>query len=261
MWTSSDFKEHYKKVSNAELLNILDNHKDYQTIALEAARLEFENRQLTEIEIEEARRPELEKKLQREKESKKINAVENKISTVSQNIFNIVNPVQAGIPSSEKIIRLLVIAFGIVFLYTFIGNFESYIFFLKDFPKSPFDSSLVLFPLVVLAAGTYTFWKRKRIGWTLLTIFVVNSAVGILWSLVYDYLFDYNEFSYLNNFSLRTPLRTYIVELVFLSGPLYILCKSTIREIFLIDKKRMIVTISTTLVLSILLIFAVMYRN
>ena len=48
---ASDFVEYYKTISNKELLSFLENAADYQPIAMESAKNEFANRQLSETEI------------------------------------------------------------------------------------------------------------------------------------------------------------------------------------------------------------------
>ena len=57
MTTSNDFSEYYKTISNSELLTILDNPGDYQTLAVEAAKQEFSYRQLSDEEIQPAKEP------------------------------------------------------------------------------------------------------------------------------------------------------------------------------------------------------------
>ena len=51
----NDFNKHYKTISDAELLDILDNARDYLPSAVEAAQKEFLARQLSEAELREAR--------------------------------------------------------------------------------------------------------------------------------------------------------------------------------------------------------------
>ena len=55
---SNTFSEYYKKISAAELIEILDNPDDYQPSAVEAAKQEFAQRQMSEIELTAARRQE-----------------------------------------------------------------------------------------------------------------------------------------------------------------------------------------------------------
>lgn len=69
MTTANDFGKYYKTISNTELLGILENPGDYQTAAVEAAKKEFSDRQLSDTEIEEAKKTLEAKQLQKEKQA------------------------------------------------------------------------------------------------------------------------------------------------------------------------------------------------
>src|SRR5688572_19076447 len=132
MVTSNNFNEYYKKISDSALLSILDNPEEYQPVALEAAKKEFANRQLTDLEIQEARHPLLTKQAQKEKEIERIKAVETKIKNVGYAFFDTINPIQSEIPATEKTIRLIVIVFGGLFLYQLINDFRTHVAYVKD---------------------------------------------------------------------------------------------------------------------------------
>jgi hypothetical protein len=184
MTTSKDFREYYKTISNSELLSILDNQGEYQAIAVEAAKQEFSNRQLSYEEIQAAKEPLIAKQIQKKKQREKFKAIEEKVKTAGHTFFDTINPIQPGIPSTEKTIRLIVIIFGGLFLYQFIKDFRTHLIYIKDIPGFPFDSILYLFPLVLLPIATYTFWKRQTIGWILLIIFLTFSSTGAAWLLI-----------------------------------------------------------------------------
>ena len=78
MKTSNDFSEYYKTISNTELLSILDNPDGYQPLAIEAAKKEFSNRQLTDLDIKEAKESLIAKQIQIEKQKQKVKAIEKK---------------------------------------------------------------------------------------------------------------------------------------------------------------------------------------
>lgn len=257
MTTSNNFSEYYKTISNTELLGILENPKDYHPLAIEAAKEEFANRQLSDTEIQEARQLLIAKQTQDAKEREKVKAVEIKIKAAGQTLLDTINPIQSGIPSTEKIIRLIVILFGIIFLYQFITDFRTNLAFIKDFPRSPFESILILLPQILLLTGTITFWRRKQIGWTLLVIFLTFSAVGAIWSFFQAYNWKPSGFGALDNLFPRPSPTTYILQLLFLVGTLYVLCKSNIRTVYSIDKQKMAATIGITGFLTIVIMFAI----
>jgi len=257
MVTSNNFNEYYKKISDTELLSILDNPGDYQPIAVEAAKQELASRQLTDIEIREARHPLLAKQAQKEKEKERIKAVETRIKNVGHSFIDTINPIQSEIPATEKTIRLIVIVFGGIFLYQLIKDFRTHVAIVKDIPSFPFESILHLSLLILLPVAIFTFWKRKKLGWILLTIFLTFSAVGAMWSLFHSFTWNPSGFPAMDNLFPRPDPTTYIIQLLLLIATLLVLCKKNIREAFSVDKQTMGVTIGVTGFVSFILILMI----
>jgi hypothetical protein len=257
MATSNNFTEYYKTISDTELLSILDNPKDYLLLAVESAREEFTNRQLSDTEIQEARQPLIAKQTQKEKEREKVKAVETKIRAAGHTFIDTINPIQSGIPSTEKTIRLIVIIFGGIFLYQFISDFRTNLAYVKDIPRFPFESIIILLPQILLLIATIAFWKRKTFGWTLLTIFLTFSAVGAMWLLFHAFNWKPSGFGGMDKLFPRPSPTTYIIQLLFLVGTMYVLCKTNIREVFSIDKQKMAATIGITGLVTFVLMFAI----
>lgn len=253
-----DFSEYYKTISNTELLNILDNPRDYQPPAVEAAKKEFANRQLSEVQIQEARQPLIAKQIQKEKEREKVKAVETKIRKTGHTFVDTINPVQSGIPSAEKTIRLIVIVFASIFLYQLLKDFRSAIALIKDLPHYPLDSAVYLIYFILLPVAVFTFWKRKTTGWILLTIFLSFSCIEILWELYNALTWRPSGVIGLDNLLFpRPPPTTYFFQLIFITGAMYVISKQDIREIYSISKQRMAATISITAFIGFILMYAV----
>lgn len=257
MATSNDFSEYYKTISDTELLSILDKPEDYQLVAVEAAKIEFVNRQLSDVQIQEARQPLVAKQIQKEKEREKVKAVEAKVREVGHTFIDTINPIQSGIPSTEKTIRLIVIIFGGIFLYQLITDFRTTLAYIKDIPIFPLESILILLPQILLLAAVIAFWKRKKIGWTLLTIFLTFSLVAALFLLFQSLTWKPSGLAGFDNLFPRPSPTTYIIQLLFLVGTLYILGKPNIREVFFINKQVMAVTIGLTGLVTFFLMFAI----
>lgn len=257
MKTSNNFIEYYKTISDTELLSILDNPQDYQELAVEAAKQEFSNRQLSDTAIQEARQPLLAKQMQNEKEREKVKAVESKIKSAGHTFIDTINPIQPGIPSTEKTIRLIVIIFGGIFLYQFISGFRENLAYIKDIPGFPFESIAILLPQILLPAATIAFWKRKTLGWTLLTIFLTFSAVGALWLFFQSFNRNPSGFAGLDNLIPRLSPTTYIIQLLFSGVTIYVLCKPNIREVYSVDKQKMATTIGITGLVTFFLLMAI----
>ena len=70
--STNPFTEYYKTITNTELIIILDNKGKYQQEAVEAANLEFNDRNLSAEQIAEARVPIIEKETEKEKEKREV---------------------------------------------------------------------------------------------------------------------------------------------------------------------------------------------
>ncbi len=252
MESLNKFSEYYKTISNTELLSILDNLEDYQQSAIDAAKAEFKNRQLSDIEIQEARKQLISTQLQREKERQKIIAVENKIITAGHTFIDTINPIQSGIPSPEKTIRFIVIVFGSIFLYQLIKDWKTSLAYVRGIPRFPFESILYIFPQILLLVATVAFWRRKTLGWILLMIFLTFSCVLAAGLLFQSFTLESNGF---NLFPKPSPT-IYIIQLIFLVGTMYILCKTSIRDVFSISNQKMYSAICISGVATLVLMYA-----
>ena len=256
MTTANDFGKYYKTISNTELLSILENPGDYQASAIETAKKEFSDRQLSDTEIEEAKKPLDAKQLQKEKQAEIIKTIEEKIKSTGNTLIETLNPIQTGIPSAEKTIRFIIIVFSGLFLYEFIKDFRTHLAYVKDIPRFPTESILYLFPFLLLPLSIIIFWQRKSIGWVLLTIFVTFSFVAVLWLLIQVLLWKPSGNS---DFEIilfpRPPLFTIIIQLIFFAGTLYALCKQNVRQVFSISENKMIMTTGITGVLTFFIVY------
>jgi hypothetical protein len=244
MGVSNNFSEYYKTISNAELLDILEKPAGYQEAAIGAAKKEFLNRQLSVEEIKEARQTLFEKEIQKTKQKEKAKAVEDKIKKTGQTLFDSINPFHAGISSTEKNIRIIVIAFGVLFLYQFIKDFKIILLYIKDIPEFLLESGFYLLPYFLLPIATLMFWKRKRIGWILLAAFVVFSTVITLVMLIQSFLWSSSGIAVFDNLFPRPSTTSFIIPLILFIWTLAVLCKIHIREAFSIDNKKMYASIT-----------------
>ena len=126
-----------------------------------------------------------------------------------------------------------------------------------DIPRFPFESVLYLFPLILLPIATFAFWKRKTIGWILLTIFLTFSAVGAAWLLIRSFNWKPSGLTGLDNLFPRPSPMTYIIQLFFLIVTMYVLCKENIRKVFSIDKQKMTAIICISGFVTLLLMFVI----
>ena len=257
MGISNNFSEYYKTVSNAELLSILDKPAGYQDVAIEAAKKEFFNRKLSGEEIEEARQVQVEKHIQKIKEREKVKAVEDKIKRTGQTLFDGINPFHPGISSTEKNIRIIVISFGVLFLYLFTKEFKTILLYIKYFSESPLDSCFYLLPHFLLPFATFMFWKRKMTGWILLAAFVVYSTAITIAMLIQSFLWSPSGIAAFDNLFPRPSTTSFIIPLILFIWTLHALCKTNIREVFSIDNQKMYASIIISGFVTLVLMYVV----
>jgi hypothetical protein len=236
---TNQFSNYYKTIGNAELLNILNHPGDYQPAALEAAKQEFSDRQLSEIDIKEARQLLIDKQLRKQRQKEKIKSIEIRIKAGGDTLIDTLNPIQRGIPTVEKRIRWIVIVMGILFLFNFIGDFKTHLFYAKGISRFPIESTIYLGILLLLPIAIFTFWKKFKIGWILLMIFSVFSIVGVL---IQTLMWNSTR-SPLDTFFSQPSISTLIIQLAFFGGLAYVLCKQNIRNEFSVSENIMIATI------------------
>ena len=247
-----DFSRYYKRLSNAELLEILENPVAYQAAALEAAEKELSNRQLSDAEVETLKNDRLENQLLIIEKEQKKKAFQDKMEYNGNSIIASINPDQEGISNNERSIRIIVISLGILFLYQLIRDLTIIRFIIKDMADMPVETISIILPIILLPAALYLFWKRRITGWRLLVIwltyFIVNNG-GLLLS---------SSFSNSKDYFYQTPsIPGILVNLTILCGALYTICKTNIRVEFNIEKNDMASTIALTAVLTLIFFWMV----
>ncbi|HEY6435931.1 MAG TPA: hypothetical protein VIY47_05025 [Ignavibacteriaceae bacterium] len=257
MITLNDFSKYYKTISDTELLGILENPDDYQPLAVEAAKIEFANRQLSDSAIKEAKEPLIAKQILKEKQKEKVKAIEDKVKATGYTLIETLNPIQSGISSPEKKIRLIVIVFGGLFLYHIINDFQTHLVIAKDFPRFPYDTISYFIPLILLPVAIFTFWKRKSFGWTLLVIYLTFSTVEAIWSLCNSITWR-SSGPELDNFFPRPSPVPYIIRSGFLIALIIVISKADIRQVFSIKEQRIAPTIGIAVFLSFAMLLAVL---
>lgn len=251
MSTANEFSEYYKTISDAELLEIIDNPSGYQPSALEAAQKELSDRQLSEPELEHARQLKTAKQEAREKNIPMIISIESRIKSKGSVFIGSLNPMQPGIPSAEKAIRILVCVFGGLFLYDCIKEHRLFFYTMLEISTFPIYSLMTLFPQLLLGVAVFLFWKRKMIGWALLTAFTTMITVTIVLMLVqYSTLFASGLRSIDRLFPMPS-LESYLIQLIIFGSALIVLCRERIRIIYAVDKAKMIAVIIIGALLSI----------
>ncbi|MBB3122513.1 MULTISPECIES: hypothetical protein [Flavobacteriaceae] len=254
----TEFTERYKKLSNAELLEILANSKNYQPIAVETAEKEFENRNLSKIEINKA------KSEIKSKQEEKLNIIEKrrqtevKVKETAFKFFDTINPIQNEIQTPEKIIRLTTLIIGGLAIFSIFKQFSMLKYMFTDgLDKWDLGMLEYFFPLILLPLSIILFWKRKKIGWILLSIFLSYSAVNSLIFFFKNLGRQPSGIPALESLFPSVSPIVYLMNLLFFGGTLWLICKEDLRHIYKISKQTMFLTIVLTTVITLILIYAI----
>ncbi|MCK4661466.1 MAG: hypothetical protein KAT68_01265 [Bacteroidales bacterium] len=250
----NQFTERYKSYSNAELLKIIENSSNYQPEAVETAKNEIEQRQLTDKELKEA---ELELETQRQEKIKKNERrqnIENKVKEFGTSIVDTVNPIQQTIPTAQRLIRLITIMFGLISLYQFYKEFGILKFMFGN-NGGIWDFSIVFYflPLFLVPTATILFWFRKKLGWILLGTYLTYSAVNSIGLLIQTWNMEPIGIPAFDDIFPQTSPITYILTFLFFVGTMWVISKENVREIFAINRKTMMMTIGIVSILTIVL--------
>jgi hypothetical protein len=237
MYTLQDFAERYKMISNSELLEILQNPAQYQSIALSAAKSEFTSRNLSENEINEAKKYLLDKKNEKDKRNEKQEQIKTKLADAGNVFYDTINPIHASTSTAVKIVRLVTLVFTSLLIYKISVNFYVLLAIVKGNSGESFGYTLYFFPILVQLAATLFFWLRKRTGWLLLTFFCSYSLTEVLYGLYYSIALQFRKegLSYL--FPTPSP-GAYIIAILFYIGTIFAICRHDIRGIYKIDKQK-----------------------
>jgi len=224
MITEKDFIDYYKKISNEELLAVLDNPKDYETVALKIAELEFLSRQLTEEEIIIARQPQIKNQLLRGKREQKALSIENQIKNTDSTVLT----------HLDKSLLVFIILFFLVAIFQIASNYNLLKYsIILDLKRSPLLTFVIAFPIIILPIALIVFWNRKRIGWILFAVYLTFCATDSILVLVQSFTIDS------------------IIRCLFFIGALLFICKQNILDVYSINRKKKDTTIIATLFLTL----------
>ncbi len=242
-----EFTDRYKNYSNSELLKIIDNPNNFQPLAVETAKAIFESRQLSDEDIEIAKATIAIQRQEKEAHDEKKKVLGIKVKNIGASLVDTFYPIQTNTPTTDKIIKIVSIVFGGIFLYQLFKEIGMIKFMFTD-SEDERDFSIILYflPLLIVPIATVLFYTRKKIGWTLLAIFLTYSAVNAI-------LLFFMELNRMPSgipaldilFPTTSPV-THLGTIIFFCGILWVICKDSIREIYTIEKKPMVRTIGVT---------------
>ena len=238
----NQFAERYKKLSNAALLQIIDNSEDYQTEAIEAAKSEFADRLLTGEEFESAKAENDAQSLEKQLKQERFKAFEETTKNIASSITDTLHPIQETSPSTNKVITRISLVLAILFVITLYNELGTIIFTIGNLrARSIWETVLYLVPVILLPVATFWFWQRKKSGWLLLSVFLTYSVLFAVILLYLEVKMRLSGMSTFDNLMPISPEVTSIGRLVFFAACLYFIYKNSVREIYNIDRKNIVV--------------------
>lgn len=242
--TTNPFTDRYKSYTTVQLLAILDSKQDYQPLAVETAQSELDSRKLTAQQLAEARQTIESQRQENSKQQEKVKAIENKIKSAGSSMLDYLSPTRTTEHTPDKFIKGICILFGLQFLYALYSQFSMIKFMFTD-SESKWDFSMLLYflPLVLIPTATVLFWLKKKLGWTLLSIFLTFSALTALYSVIVNVILHPTHSSVLDNLFPQPSATIELSLIIFFGGLLAYICRQSIRDIYTVDRQHMFLTI------------------
>ena len=249
------FSESYARLSNSSLLKILSRAKDYQPLAVETARAELQDRQLSQeaykeasLELEKEQRVELEEQEKRE-------VAANRMREKAMKLFDSLNPVRKKASSSAQMINIICLLLMVGFLYSAVQDYAYFQFLITQSSPSLSLILILSFGLLYTPLTTILFWKRKKAGWVLLAIYLCVSIYLDLLSLVQCWRLR----GIVADRSLSEKLIPVIspgpilLSLVFYMAVILFICKPRLRVFYRVKQKPMFGIIGLTALILVII--------
>ena len=178
-----NFRERFEAHTNSELFRITDNPGDYQSEAVEAARSIIAERRLTDAEIAAARGELDAEKRERAEQERQGQQRRERRNAAVRRLVDALNPIRSDIPVPGRLVNIVCIVLGVWYLIWFVRvrPVGFLLFTLGDWDWSVLTLAV---PLVWVPTAIILFWRRKKAGWFMFSIYAVCSAGMALWSIV-----------------------------------------------------------------------------
>eukprot|EP01029_Cantina_marsupialis_P030236 TRINITY_DN8077_c0_g3_i2.p1 TRINITY_DN8077_c0_g3~~TRINITY_DN8077_c0_g3_i2.p1 ORF type:complete len:258 (+),score=19.66 TRINITY_DN8077_c0_g3_i2:360-1133(+) len=249
----NQFKERFNSYSNVELLEIIDSSSGYQPEAIEAAENELEKRQLSTDDLKKAKLEQEKKREERIVQSMNKKKIEHKIKNIGDSISDTLNPIQNSPIKTEKEIRILTIVFGIISVYQIYNEFGMLKFmFGNDGAVWTFEMWLYFLPLILVPISTFLFWFRKKIGWILIGIYLIYSAISTFVMAIQVWNIKPTGNPQFDSIFPTTSPYIFALTFMFFIGFIWAIGKRNIREEYSISNGTMITTFMSTSLLTLI---------
>jgi len=254
------FLNRYETYSNADLLRVLENEESYQVEAVEAAKDILAKRNLSDRELDEAKRV---LEIEKDKELERLEERE-RVKTTAINYFygaiDSIHPIQKSEIQAGRMVILISIVFGLIALYNWYTNL-GFVQFALIHGASLYDITTIesLFIPLLLTIAVVQFCRIKKSGWFLLTFYLTYSTVGSLSLMILygGFLSDWNSVHFIVLYPSTNP-ETYLFLSLFYGLTLWGITFKKMLEHFGVSRREAVVTIGLGAVASNAIILSFM---
>lgn len=255
----NDFIDRYKSLSSVQLYRIVhfDSHK-YQDLAVEAAKIELDSRNLTNDELLEVKTKLIEQLDLEEKEFKKQKDKKEKYTTILNSFFNSIDPFSSTDKTTDKIINLIVLLLSVFSVYTMINQLRSFYYVLNEFSGDyVFYLLLNSFEIFLLPFFLYPFWKRHEKYWMYLSSYVVYLITGIIVSVplgIYylNSLFSDESGMFWELLITELPIFYNLTILLLMGIVLVLMFREDVKKIYNVSTKNIFIAVFNGVAISVL---------
>lgn len=237
MMTTSEFQKYYETISDVDLLLILDNKKDYQQSAIEAALQEFDRRSLTQEQIIAARQIIFDRNNRKSRRREEMHFFTENIKSATKEVLDSLHPVSEKGQTSRTKLILIVLVFGLISIYQIGSNYHWLELYLRNFFEHPLSSLVVVLPTLLLPIAIICFAFKKKIGWILFAGFLTYSALWSLRILATSFSWKSSDIKDFDELFPQPSMTIQILSLLFYLGTLFIISKADIRDQYNLTKK------------------------
>ncbi len=225
----NQFTDTYRRLPDEKLINILENPKDYQPLAIETAKFELANRGLSETQISEIKKTIADVKNRLVDEELKRKEKIARARNTADKTLSILDPLVEKTP--DRSIKLISLALGLLALGKIISNFSLTGIMMEDSSEWDFSTAFYFLDLLFLPIAIIPFWKKRKIGLTLLSIWLLYIAISSIWFFI-SLFSRLDEPSALLSIFPLPDLTTILMAIIFSLGLLYFINKKTTRRLF-----------------------------
>ncbi|TMU56070.1 hypothetical protein [Flagellimonas algicola] len=242
----SEFDNVMSERSDFELFEILGHQKDsYKAEALAAAQRAFDSRNVTREQISE-----FEQRIQSALEQQNLKEKRNKeLSKKAWDLGKLFLPTVKD--TLDKTFLSLCIFLSLAYLYHLIQDLSLIIVFFSDL--GDWDASVweFLLPYVLFPIGIFGLWKRKKVGWFLISGLLSYYAFSTIYGGISAYRYNLNgNFGVLDSIFPKPNVASLLFRFAVLFGIVIFLSRKKALEIYKIGRTTALVVIIIICVLT-----------